>query len=184
MLGMMRAFSLILMVLSALLLVGCDDPYVRKEWNQKMTVTVEIDGETYVGSAVQRLQMNYDAERGPYPNKVLETVGRRNEAVIIDLREHGYLFALWDRSGFVERYVKAYLTEYSQGPSELSAAEERSISKRSKAYKNYLEALARPENQVSLKRYPEFVTFEDMSDPKTIRSFRITCWTYTDKVRL
>lgn len=169
---MSKLFHLITVIITALLFAGCGDKYVSKEWNQKMTVTVEIDGETFTGSAIQRLQVNYNAELGPYPNRHLAGVRRKNEAVIIELGEHGYLFALWGRSGFTERYVKSYPTEYSKGPPKLSKTEEKSIGARSTAYKKYLEALARPGNQVSLERYPEFIMFEDISNPKTIRSFR------------
>ena len=171
---MSKFISVISITLAALFLSGCGDPYVSKEWNQKMTVTVEIDGQTYTGSAIQRLQMNYDAERGlydGYSGTLLTTTKWSNEAVIIDLEEHGYLFALWGYK-YPKRYANAYPTEYPKGPPRLSDKEEKNVRARSEAYKKYLEALARPGNQASPQRYPEFVTFEDISNPKTIKSFR------------
>ena len=171
---MSKLLHLITVIIIALLFAGCGDKYVSKEWNQKMTVTVEIDGETYTGSAIQRLQMNYDAERGTYDGysgTLLTTTKWSNEAVIIDLGKHGYLFALWGYD-YPNRYANAYPTEYPNGPPKLSDKEEKNVRTRAQAYRKYLEALARPENQASPTLYPEFVTFEDMSKPKTIKSFR------------
>lgn len=171
----MRIFYTTLVTIAVLFLAGCKDSFVSKTWNQKMTVTVEIDGQTYVGSSIQRIQMNYNAELGPYPNPRLESVRWSNEAVAIDLREHGYLFVLWGRGyRYPERYSYSYKTEYSKGPPRLTDRDEKNVHARAKAYRKYLEALARPGNRSYLRRYPEFVVFEDMTDPKTIKSFRAT----------
>lgn len=169
----MRIVYTTLMAIAVLFLVGCEDPFVSKTWNQKMTVTVEIDGQDYVGSAIQRIQMNYNAELGSYPNPRLESVRWSNEAVAIDLGEHGYLFALWGYR-YPKRYANAYTTEYPKGPPRLTDRDEKSVRARAKAYRNYLEALARPGNRGYPNRYPEFVFFEDMTNPKTIKSFRAT----------
>ena len=89
---MIRDLSVILMVISALLLAGCSS---KVEWNQKLTVTVEIDGQEYVGSSVSRMRYTSAGTVAFGSRGVSLREHIQGEAVVVDLGEHGHLFALW-----------------------------------------------------------------------------------------
>jgi hypothetical protein len=89
---MIRAQSLFIIVLCTLLFTGCTS---KVEWNQKLTVTVEIDGQEYVGSSVSRMRYTSASKTAFGSRGVSLSEHIKGEAVVVDLGPHGYLFALW-----------------------------------------------------------------------------------------
>lgn len=78
-----------------------------------MTVEVEINGETFKGSSVQLLRMNYRPANGTFINTNTRAINSINhsEAVVIDLKSHGTLFALWPHD-----YPQKYSWKFGEIP--------------------------------------------------------------------
>ena len=89
-----RGSSFVWVLATGFLLSGCTKPVTT--WNQKMTVEVEIDGETYAGESVTHVRgsVSYNLGFGGRAESSLRVDG---EAVIVDMGAHGLLFALIDR---------------------------------------------------------------------------------------
>lgn len=182
---MMRAFSVRFMVISALLLAGCSS---KVEWNQKLTVTVEIDGQEYVGSSVSRMRYTSAgkvafASRG---NSVSERFS--GEAAVIDLGEHGYLFALWrTQSGQYAISEQSRKRKIRSGPDYQSAKNYKSARNnnmsflRKVSYSRRIQvlepgscsAVINTEKTSSEKsgNYPLLVAFKQLKFPSTIVGF-------------
>jgi len=164
---MIRARSLIIIVLSTLLLLGCTS---KVEWNQKLTVTVEIDGQEYVGSSVSRMRYTSASKTAFGSRGVSLRENIKGEAVVVDLGPHGYLFALWP-------YQKP-------GKYALSGKSSKGTSRDYKRQqKNNFSRLRRISHSTSYKvlepgscpeekgEYPFLVTFENLKFPSTIAAF-------------
>ncbi len=66
--------------------------YPTYSWHQKMTVEVDVDGETYVGSSVVEMHVSAYPDTGWAPG--VRSYGVRGEAVVVELPEKRYLFTL------------------------------------------------------------------------------------------
>jgi len=88
----MRVVFLVVVMIATLLMVACTS---KVEWNQKLTVTVEIDGQEYVGSSVSRMRYTSAGKIAFGSRGVSLRENIQGEAVVVDLGDHGYLFALW-----------------------------------------------------------------------------------------
>ncbi len=140
-----------------------------------MSVTVEIDGKTYSGSGVQTLRMNYRPHNGALSSRMALNTKSRSEAVSIHLGEHGYLYALWPYDT-PARFATSYRTEFYGKPKQVEG--EDTPKNRARTYMKYLDALSRPGNQLELypsqnPKFPVLMTFEDISDPTTVRKFHV-----------
>jgi len=115
----MRTFSLILMVIAALLLVGCSS-FTYTSFNQKLTVSLKIDGIAYIASGVSRLTV------GSMPTPVftgeLDGESTYESFAIGDLQEHN-VFISWPRSS------ETYLNLFGQKKSESNRAFLRRVKK-------------------------------------------------------
>lgn len=118
-------------------------------WRYKMTVTVETPEGLKTGSAVR--EVTY--KNGP---KILPDVAGsswdvKGEAVVVDLGNGKYLFALMDVDG-------SYRIVYDMFPYTPKSARD---------HIRYYESLA-GQKRVLGGKYPTFVTFKDIKDPKTV----------------
>ncbi len=124
-------------------------------WHQKMTVEVEVNGQVYSGSSVVEMTVS---DRPPFP-LVHGGAGRdldmRGEAVVVELPESRYLFALLTFNAFLARDVfEEFHGEAMKGMRERWA----------KVISDLRET-----RDIAPKDYPLLVTFTDISDPKTVR---------------
>lgn len=179
----MRVFFVILMVMSALLLMGCSS---KVEWNQKLTVTVEIDGQEYVGSSVSRMRYTSAGKVAFGSRGVSLREHIQGEAVVIDLGEHGHLFALWpyQKPGKYaltgKKNKRAKNTYKAKQRSNFSRLRKISYSRSSKVLDPGVCSPGSFEDPKSFKfekesgNYPLLVAFENIRFPSTIAAFN-TC---------
>ena len=120
-------------------------------WHQKVTVEVEVDGQTYANSSVVGMSVTRHPDflpiEGSYDTEL------RGEAVVVNLPEHRYLFALLKGQEFIARKVfhdKLAGTISGDG---------------------WLEILSnlRETREITRKDFPLLVTFTDNSDPKSVQ---------------
>lgn len=127
-------------------------------WRYKMTVEVETPEGVKTGSAVREVveKFKYAPHLGKdFPYRIKRDV--KGEAVVVDLGERGKVFALlkgyWlgvDHAVLITNYAIPRPKEY----------EERSA--------EYYDTLKDVEIVLNPYQYPMFVTFTDLSDPKTV----------------
>ena len=165
----MRLVSLFFAGLVFCLLGACDGRN-KNEWRQKLTATVEINGSEYVGSSVSKMRAK-GAGRLAYESRgVAVKEDFEGEAVVIDLGEHGYLFALWEYQdpGIWARSLlgaKNYRGDYTE------------TEKQRRAYYNEIAPsgagiFLRPGKIPDYNtNYPLLVAFRNINDPKTIQVF-------------
>lgn len=148
----MRVRSIIVLVVCALALVGCDYLWAS-HWNYRITVEVITPEGHKSGSAVRRV----DAWLQPqFPNPDMSPVVHKvtGEAVAVNLGERGVLFALIDWSSYNDVYSAI------QGPGT-------TLSERLKFYRTLPPGT---KGYLTPDSYPEFATFTDLSDPKSLKT--------------
>ena len=151
------------LVLVAIGLVGCGElGFNNWRWHQKMTVEVEVDGKTYTGSSVTSIHW--------WPNFFSGSWGGadwhskvQGEAVVIELPNKKYLFALLSYSGN---------TEYTANLATRVLAKE---PKHRVWGKNIFQAVLDQKGKTPLAvpedNYPLFVTFKDINDPASVEQY-------------
>ncbi len=161
-LGLVVMFAVSLLVAAAFVISAyfSKDSY-RAQWHQKMTVVVDTPHGEKRGSSVISVNFARGNER---LLRVTEGSGVRwdvkGEAVVVDLGEGRYLFALLKggSSYLGNAGVNAYVfssRRYAPGEIEAVKAVER-------APRNAPKVLPR-------EMYPLLVTFDDINDPKTVK---------------
>lgn len=130
-------------------------------WNQKLTVAVEAGGQAYVSSSITQVTVRYQPQLLPQIGVATRTI--RGEAVALRLPGDRYLFALLsgsDNPASHAQFVAANV--FSDLPHDPNAGPKESIS-----------AALADINEVSrllpADLYPMFVTFDELSDPLTVR---------------
>jgi hypothetical protein len=133
--------------------------WARVSWRQTLTVAVETPQGPIAGASVQQVG-KYD-KAGPFKAITpIEARGvdstLRGEAVVVDLGESRYLFALLKGADFLAQNT---------------FAEEIGLGKPGVKWPRWAEAIpglkgAKP---VPRRYYPTLVTFDDIADPKTVR---------------
>jgi hypothetical protein len=130
-----------------LVLAGCNPFEESWKWNQKLTVEVLVDGEVVSGSAVSFVHWNEPNALGNYGTEY------RGEATIVDLGERGMLFAL---IGEKTKYIARDTLRDELG--------ERLYEKLFPKIEQF-----RGGRDVPSKHYPLLVTFDDITDPATVK---------------
>ena len=155
------------MIMTTVFLAGCSS---KVEWNQKLTVTVEIDGQEYVGSSVSRMRYTSAGKVAFGSRGVSLREHIQGEAVVVDLGEHGHLFALWPyqkpgKYALTGRKNKKSGNDFkSNQRANFSRLRKISYSRRAKV----LEPGSCPEDKGD---YPMLVAFENLKFPSTIEAF-------------
>jgi len=149
-------FNFLVLGLVITVLSGCDNVY---RWHQKITVEVETPEGLQRGSTVQAIQLNVAAKWMPKTDGARSVANVRGEAVVLELAPRKYLFVLLTGSG---RYGDAEdLAAYTLHGLGASRTDEviRSVT-------SYPLGLAK---SVPRKSYPLMVTFEDITDPTSVK---------------
>lgn len=131
-------------------------------WHQKMTVQVEVDGKTYSGSSVSyvfwRQNDSFSAMHGP-----AWVSGVKGEAVVIELPENKYFFALLSYAGNTEYTANLATRVMASEPKHRVWGEN--------AFRAVLKQKGMAPLVLSEDHYPLFVTFKDINDPATVVEF-------------
>lgn len=131
-------------------------------WHQKMTVQVEVDGKTYSGSSVSyvfwRQNDSFSAMHGP-----AWVSGVKGEAVVIELPENKYLFALLSYAGNTEYTANLATRVMASEPKHRVWGEN--------AFRAVLEKKGKAPLVLSEDHYPLFVTFKDIKDPASVERY-------------
>lgn len=170
----MRNFGHILLIvvicLCAFALSACNNKSV--EWNQKLTITVEINGKEYSGSGVSRVKFTKTSEFVRQSRGKVFYESMRGEAIAIDLGIHGYLFLHWPDQQFGKF---PFLLDKSQN-GENALGKKMGNDRGVKFYKKLrktkgtlvLDAGGFPDKSGD---YPTLSAFKDIRDPRTFRVF-------------
>ena len=150
--------AIVMLCAAAVMLAGCGEMgFNNWDWHQRLTVEVDAGGKTVSGSSVTSILWWPNFFSGgwggaPWHSKV------EGEAVVVDLGEGRYLFALLSYSGNAE-YIENLATRslYDTTKRAWGRQEFRRVV-------NSKEPIIVPE-----KVYPLLVTFTDINDPKTVK---------------
>lgn len=122
-------------------------------WHQKMTVEVEVDGQLYSGFSVVGVSTTRHPDwlpvEGSYDSKMW------GEAVVLELPENRYLFALIQHAIYL-------------APKVFQDKMDGSLSESGERWARIISNL-REERDIASKDYPLLVTFRDLTDPKTVQ---------------
>jgi len=172
--GRFFKWALLLVILLVVSFIGyCTLPYPAYSWRQKMTITIEKNGQLIRASSVIRLRHHRsETFRGPaYRGKVF------GEAVVLELAAGKYLFALLTNDKTDQYYMTELMRDVFEQDLLDAGAPERKSRRFSKSrlqwigsWLPYVRKLPKNEPHV-LERsdYPLLVTFEDINDPKTVK---------------
>ena len=119
-------------------------------WNYKLTVTVETPEGIKTGSAVREVYASAHPGFMGVEAKVHHYV--QGEAVVIDMGQGKYLFAIMDVDGSY-RIVRDAFPYYEKSDSD---------------YIRHYKSLKESKKSLLPNQYPTFVTFTDIKDPKTV----------------
>lgn len=119
-------------------------------WRYKMTVTVETPEGIKTGFAVREVHASAQPGFVGVEAKVYHTV--KGEAVVVDMGQGKYLFALMDIDGSY-RIVRDVFPYRETSDSD---------------YVRHYAALKEPAKSLDVSQYPAFVTFKDIKDLKTV----------------
>jgi hypothetical protein len=145
-----------------LLLVGCDMLFntPKWRWNQKLTVSVMTPEGMKTGSAVTSARIAFPPKwTGVGDAAGMQQGGVTGEAVVVDLGEGRYVFALLQ--GYAEWTAYAAFFPELEGKALLK-----------KEMVPYLDAMVASTGQtheLARKDYPLLVTFDDINDPASVR---------------
>lgn len=142
-------------------LAGCDIlGFHDWEWHQKLTVSVMTPEGMKVGSAVTSARIEFPPKwTGVGDAAGMQRGGVSGEAVVVDLGEGRYLFALLQ--GYTE------WTAYTAFFPELEG--KAMLKKEMFPYLDQMVASTGQTRDVSRKHYPMLVTFDDINDPASVR---------------
>jgi len=132
------------------------DIYVSGTWRYKMTVVVDTPEGEKSGFAVREVRVWNSSLIPKLPDASTATVKVKGEAVVVDLDERGKLFGIMKSHQYGENYTESIL--YAAMGGGTSADGIRALNR---AKKN------RPVT-LSMQDWPTFVTFTDMTDPKSV----------------
>jgi hypothetical protein len=133
--------------------------YSSSTWRYKMTVEVETPEGIKTGSAVREISM---VSRQPLLGESNDTHVKleKGEAVVVDLEERGVLFALLQGNGMdaVQIFFRAFPSPCKEG----------AVSRCGLRY--YSSLSVGKKTKLASRDYPMFVTFENLNDPKSVKS--------------
>lgn len=148
---MRRIPILVSMLVALFCLSGCGESY---QWNQKITVTVETPSGEVSGSSVNKVSWRKNDSIGSI-NGAAWVYGPRGEAAVVPLGGMRYLFALTMKDEYAGNIAGQILFKQDGrvwGTDKFKAIQ---------AHKGVLE--------VPFSRAPMLVTFDDITDPKTVK---------------
>ncbi|GJL61949.1 MAG: hypothetical protein NPIRA04_06030 [Nitrospirales bacterium] len=121
-------------------------------WHQKMTVEVEVEGQTYTGSSV--VAMSVRGMPAILPEGHVRELDLRGEAVVVELPKKQYLFALLTYDAYLtgkvfHDLVGGVVSQPEEWASEIDDVQEI--------------------REIHPKDYPLLVTFTDINDPKMVK---------------
>jgi hypothetical protein len=125
-------------------------------YRYRLTVEVEVDGKVYIGSGVRQASLGRKATWIPQSRGASR--GSRGEAIVVDLGEHGKLFALMKgvtSQGNADRIV---LEAFPASPNVVTISTEN--------MGRYKETNLKAE--LGPNQYPLIVRFRDINDPSTV----------------
>jgi hypothetical protein len=143
---MMRLLAMILALSAVLTLAGCSRTY---DWHQDIRLLIETPRGLVEASAVQSVEIEYYPEWLRINGFALER-NLRGEAVVADLGEGRYLFALLGGAGLAEGVYR----DLGDWPG-IFRRIERQVDK--------------PARDIPKRLWPQMVTLEDATDPKSVR---------------
>lgn len=145
-----------------LALAGCDMLFntPKWRWNQKLTVSVTTPEGMKIGSAVTSARIAFPPKwTGVGDAAGMQQGGVAGEAVVVDLGEGRYVFAL----------LQGY-TEWTAYTAFFPELEGRPLSKKEMgSYLDLMVASTGQTRELRRKDYPLLVTFHDINDPATVR---------------
>lgn len=159
---MQRFVTVILFLVVCFSLSACDLFFETWRWNQKMTVVVEVDGKTFQGTSVSsvlwRENDRFSAMHGPAWLSVV-----KGEAVVIELPNKKYLFALLSYAGNTEYTANLATRVIAKEPKHRVWGES--------AFQAVLNQIGKDPLVLSEDHYPLFVTFKDINDPASVERY-------------
>ncbi|KQW27453.1 hypothetical protein ASE36_17760 [Rhizobium sp. Root274] len=145
-----------------LALVGCDMLFKTPKWrwNQKLTVSVMTPEGMKIGSAVTSARIAFPLKwTGVGDAAGMQQGGVTGEAVVVDLGEGRYVFAL----------LQGY-TEWTAYTAFFPELEGKTLSKKEMgSYLDLMVASTGQTRELARKNYPLLVTFDDIHDPASVR---------------
>lgn len=154
--GDKKYLKIIPLLFAAMILQACSDNF---SWNQKITIVVETPDGIKIGSAVTHVEWNENIQFLPSINPFTSEV--RGEAVVVDLGEGQYLFALIKNAPTIAMHTYAEMPKGPYG---------------SQALKSRASAVVKSDGEkreVPKSGYPMFVTFGDIKKPETVKKVDI-----------
>lgn len=143
-------------------LAGCDMLFntPKWRWNQKLTVSVMTPEGMNIGSAVTLARIAFPPKwTGVGDAAGMQQGGVTGEAVVVDLGEGRYVFAL----------LQGY-TEWTAYTAFFPELEGKPLSKKEMgSYLDMIVASTGQNRELARKDYPLLVTFDDINDPATVR---------------
>lgn len=119
-------------------------------WRYKITVEVETPEGTKTGSAVREVHVRTEPQIFPEQSPVHHSVN--GEAVVVDLGQGKYVFAIMDVDGSYRIVQTAFPYPIEDH----------------RKYIEHYESLTGKKKVLGPKDYPTFVTFKDVKDPKSV----------------
>lgn len=150
----MKRGQVFLIVLLSLTLTGFDFlGFAYHTWHQKMTIEVEVEGQTYLGSSVVGMSVFGHPEM-PLSTSVRD-LDMHGEAVVVELPNQQYLFGLLTYNAFLAQ--KVFKDKMDGALRETGERWAKIISE------------LRESREMDPKEYPLLVTFTDIHDPKSVK---------------
>lgn len=138
-------------LLSFALFAVCKPAYSfgeTKSWSYKTIVTVETPEGEKTGSAVRKITVSKNLMTGKYYPKI------EGEAVVVDLGKRGVLFGLLSSFYLGTTYATLIPNYVFPAPDGKNGFD-------------YLSGLTNAEKKLDISKYPMFVHFQNLTDPKT-----------------
>ncbi|MFH1159086.1 MAG: hypothetical protein V1721_09470 [Pseudomonadota bacterium] len=168
----MKKLGFAALVLAGLLCAACTPLYIATNqavnsalttsasWRYKMTVTVSTPEGDRTGSAVREVHAYVYPPNSSLLGRTGRTILAKGEAVTVDLGERGVLFAMTSGDyGWRVVYDAFPFTGYT--PAETAGETIQ-----------YYSSLKNAKATLTPKKYPNFVRFRDLNNPKTIENIR------------
>lgn len=154
-----QVISLFIFMLVAIVMVNALDAksemFTSGKWRYRMTVTVETPEGIKTGSAVREVRVEKGLKLLPEMGASVELTG---EAVVVDLGKRGVLFALINGDD-------AWRIIFDLFPvKDLAPLTAEGI--------RYYSGLKNAKASLQAERYPTFVRFRDLNDPKSVEDVR------------
>ena len=155
----MKKFPTKLFVLIGFCIVSYISIFRGYTWHQKLTITIERDGQLFEGSSVTEARRQMNPINGLAGSPITSrTLG---EAVVVKLPDGQYLFALRKGEKYEGNIDAIHYSAFAEKTKNINGAEGKFIF--------LTNAPVGTKASVPRKAYPLLVTFEDINNPATIK---------------